>query len=106
MESQITWGIPSKMSHITTDSGLKHPSLLPSPLPFPPPPLPPSSPPSLKVAFSSDFNQEWDCKKLGLKHTTNTSLSYLASTSLKSILRSFSAPILALFPVSSSWNYS
>ena len=52
-----------------------------------------------KVAFSSDFNNMWNSKSLGLKYTTNATLSHLASTAFKGIETSFIFPLPILFPV-------
>eukprot|EP00731_Ephydatia_muelleri_P020162 Em0012g987a len=50
-----------------------------------------------KVAFSSDFDKEWDSGRLGLKYTTDAKLSHLTLISLKGTMRSFSFPIKRLF---------
>ncbi|KAL5473722.1 hypothetical protein EMCRGX_G028256 [Ephydatia muelleri] len=52
-----------------------------------------------KVAFSSDFNNMWNSKSLGLKYTTNATLSHLASTAFKGIETSFIFPLPILFPL-------
>ncbi|KAL5471204.1 hypothetical protein EMCRGX_G029293 [Ephydatia muelleri] len=46
-----------------------------------------------KVGFSSDFNQLWDCKSLGLKYATESKLSCLASISFVGVQRQISDPL-------------
>ncbi|KAL5489563.1 hypothetical protein EMCRGX_G018672 [Ephydatia muelleri] len=50
-----------------------------------------------KIAFSSDFDKEWDSGRLGLKYTKDAKLSHLTLISLKGTMRSFSFPIKRLF---------
>ncbi|KAL5473718.1 hypothetical protein EMCRGX_G028252 [Ephydatia muelleri] len=52
-----------------------------------------------KAAFSSDFNNMWNSKSLGLKYTTNATLSHLASTALKGVMTSYIFPLPILFPL-------
>ncbi|KAL5473734.1 hypothetical protein EMCRGX_G028268 [Ephydatia muelleri] len=52
-----------------------------------------------KAAFSLDFNNLWNSKSLGLKYTTNATLSHLASTAFKGVQTSFIFPLPILFPL-------
>ncbi|KAL5489556.1 hypothetical protein EMCRGX_G018662 [Ephydatia muelleri] len=50
-----------------------------------------------KVAFSSEFDKEWNSRRLGLKYTTDAKLSHLTLISFTGAMRSFSFPIKRLF---------